>query len=66
MTEVMLELIAEITTISRLCPELRFCQLVANVVPAEVAERNNNDVYYITDLEMLRYLKAYRKMVEEV
>ena len=66
MTEVMLEMIAEITNISRLCPELRLCQLIANVVPEEVAERNQNDVYYITDLELLRYLKDYRKMVEEV
>ena len=66
MTQVMLEVIAEITTIARLCPSLRFCQLVSNVVPEEVAERNQNDLYYITDLELLRYLKDYRKMVEEV
>lgn len=52
-------------TITRLCdlaakyPDLRLCQIIGNAVPAEVAQKYNNDFYYVEDEQLLQWLEEY-------
>ena len=51
--------------ISELCPSQRVCQIMVNCVPPEVLERLNNDMFYIPDADMVRYLVDYANLVGE-
>ncbi len=44
---------------SELCPSLRVCQLISNVIPTTVLAQRNNDIFYITDKELAGWLQEY-------
>ncbi len=41
-------------------PDLRICQLIGNVIPPEEMKKRNNDIYYIEDSDLLKWLAEYQ------
>ena len=45
-------------------PMLRIAQLIGNAVPEEVKQRLSNDLYYMEDSELTRYLLEFEGKIE--
>ncbi len=53
------ELLTELARLSNKYPGLRLCQLIGNAIPREEAAKRDNDIYYIDDAQLLKWLKAW-------
>ena len=60
------ELLTEITRLSEKYPELRLCQLIGNALPAEEREKRDNDIYYVEDAELLRWLREFESKMDRL
>jgi len=49
----------QLVRISNRNPDLRICQIIGNAVPPEEAKKRNNDIYYIEDADLLKWLEAF-------
>lgn len=58
------ELLDTVVRLSKKHPSLRLCQLIGNAIPTEEAQRRNNDIYYIEDRELLKWLLEFEDKVE--
>ena len=50
------EILAALDRINTLCPDLKFNQVISSAVPKDVAQRLNNDLACMPQVEMLEYL----------
>lgn len=62
---VRLQVLGELKRLSDRYPALRVSQLIINAIPSEELQRRENDIYYIEDTDLLRYLTQYERRVEE-
>ena len=47
-------------------PGLRVLQLITNAIPPKELERRQGDIYYITDAQMLMFLRDYPDTVQAI
>jgi len=47
-------------------PDLRLTQLIGNAVPPPEATRRGNDLYYVTDEDLLGWLRQYEAKIDEL
>jgi hypothetical protein len=48
---------------AELCPSQRVCQILNNAVPPGELHRRGNDVFYITDEELVGWLQDYADLL---
>ncbi len=58
------EILRELDSLLHMYPDLRVFQLLGNAVPVEESEKRSNDMYYVTDEELLEWLRSYPERVE--
>ncbi len=56
-------IILALTEIMKRAPDLRVCQIFGNAIPHEELARRNNDIYYIEDDDLLRYLRTFEEFL---
>lgn len=47
-------------------PDLRLTQLIGNAVPSPEAMRRGNDLYYVTDEDLLHWLRQYEAKIDSL